>query len=343
MYLNPIAFISRFFVSRFVMLISVPAVFRVIAPAGFTTISFLVKSVGLIPVLRCLLVFKKFLKNMVGKSNFNAAAVLVAQATLEEMLRSANVNPLVSRVFIDYIAPYLKDFIEYQSFVTKWFWWFFTGVTLTAVRRLLFYGLKSCLGLLLGSVGVLLNDSLSSIPFLKEWALYFVEGFENLTDFKILKSHTDVVITPNNLEDEIQGYNWFTIAGLALIGLVASFLLFCATDYYAHESIKELPVLGRVSDSMHGVWDSITNWYHNWGKGPAGPDAPEAMSRSNSGGSNSSTSSVSSTGTVRPNPPTPPFLNNPRGLETWTVKILPTVPWPHPWTKWTHLTHKFLF
>ena len=115
------------------------------------------------------------------------------------------------------------------------------------------------MGLLLGSVGVLLNESLSAIPFLKERAIYFVEGFEKLTDLKVLKSQTAEVITPNNFADEFEGYNWFNIAGLAVIGVVGSVLLLCVADYYAHDTVKDLPVLGNLVNSMHGVWDSITN------------------------------------------------------------------------------------
>lgn len=112
---------------------------------------------------------------------------------------------------------------------------------------------------MLGSVGVLLNESLSAIPFLKESAIYFVEGFEKLTDFKVLKSQTAEVINPNNFEGEFEGYNWFNIAGLAMIGVVASVLLLCVADYYAYDTVKDLPVLGNLVNSMHGVWDSITN------------------------------------------------------------------------------------
>lgn len=317
MYLNPLTFISKFFIRRMIILLHVPEVFQTIAPAGFTILATLVKTVGITPVLRCLLVFNKFLKSSVANIPMGTVTgTILAVSTLENMLRVADINPLVSRSFIDFILPYIKEFVDFRAIIIKWMWWFFTGVTFTAARKLVFYGIKSCLGLLLGSVGVLLNESLSAIPLLKDWSIYFVEFFEKVTDLKVLKSQTADIITPNNVDGELEGYSWFAIAGLAMFGVAASVLLLFVADYFAHDTVKDLPVLGNVVDSIHGVWNSITNWYNNWAHGPSHPDAPDTISRSNSGSSTSSSHTArpgdqspitAPTSPVSPpSPPTPP-------------------------------------
>lgn len=342
MYLNPLSFLARFFVKRLVSLLNVPGVFKTIAPAGFTVLATLVRTVGIFPVLRCLIVFNKFLKNSLAKLPVGSLTErLIAISLLEELLRSANINPLVSRSFIDFIRPHFKEFVDFRPIIIKWMWWFFTAVTFTAARKFIFYGIKSCLGLLLGSVGVLLNESLSAIPFLKESAIYFVEGFEKLTDFKVLKSQTAEVINPNNFEGEFEGYNWFNIAGLAMIGVVASVLLLCVADYYAYDTVKDLPVLGNLVNSMHGVWDSITNWYHNWANGATAPDGADPMSRSNSTGSYNTArpgdhSPVTAPSSPRaphspPTPPTtPPLPEQPSGFDVVNAKEFSNRPMSPP-------------
>ena len=38
-----------------------------------------------------------------------------------------------------------------------------------------------------------------------------------------------------------------------MFGVAASVLLLFVADYFAHDTVKDLPVLGNVVDSIHGV------------------------------------------------------------------------------------------
>ena len=175
----------------------------------------------------------------------------------------------------------------------------------TVLKPIIKYTFKFTAALILGSLGVIWHESLSSISYLRDFSFNILDYIEHHTNFKFPKVDKDLVPTKetinpihvSNIEvtnDTIQEVNntatLFTICSILLIGVVGAVSLIVVSDYYAHETVKDIPVINTVSDSVHSIWNSISNFYHsinfNQSDNPgSGSNLPDAISRVSSGDS----------------------------------------------------------
>ena len=115
--------------------------------------------------------------------------------------------------------------------------------------------------MVLGSVGILFNDGLSSIPFLHDFSSAI---FSYLEDFNLF-SHSKVeeVITELPVEDHNgTGYTISTIA-VFIAGVAITFCVLLAVDYYDPELMSKIPMVNNAMENVHSIWEAVTNYFNS--------------------------------------------------------------------------------
>ena len=295
--MNPVQFIAstsiKFLIKRFALPETLLGLFTVL----FHTSYKLIRTQGIYSVFRVLVDIKNFIGSYEGTPN-NALPRLI------QILNERH-SPFIATKFINELAPILHKCLPVGTSVYVIFNYFLVGLFTTVLKPIIKYTFKFTAALILGSLGVIWHESLSSISYLRDFSLNILDYIEHHTNFKFPKVDKDLVPTKetinpihvSNIEvtnDTIQEVNntatLFTICSILLIGVVGAVSLIVVSDYYAHETVKDIPVINTVSDSIHSIWNSISNFYHsinfNQSDNPgSGSNLPDAISRVSSGDS----------------------------------------------------------
>lgn len=172
MLLNPIQRISIFFIKKLAKHFNAPGVFIVLFKFLYSTTPALISSVGLIPVIRVLWSFRRFITQ--GYNNINNLQILYPY-----------LNSYVINTLIQPITPIIKKCLKYPDIFKNFFNYYLILISFRIIKPLFIKLIKWCLGLILTSIGVLWNESFQSISILKDLSF-------NIIDF--LESHTNIHI-----------------------------------------------------------------------------------------------------------------------------------------------------
>ena len=94
----------------------------------------------------------------------------------------------------------------------------------------------------------------------------------------------------NELPTDVQNTgSLLALLGVVLIGIVGAVSVIVVADYFAHETVQNIPVINTISDIVLVIWntayDSLTNYFNNGPRPDTGRIKPESISISSSGGS----------------------------------------------------------
>lgn len=143
------------------------------------------------------------------------------------------------------------------------------------------------------SVGILWNETLSSIKILKDFALFTKDTLEIYFNLKIPfvsneKINIEVVKNLNirkNIIKEIEidnTSNWFNILGLITLGIIGTFTIIIIGDILQPEITSQIPYIRYILDP---IYETIVNWFYPYTPkgGDSSPILPDVISRSSSG------------------------------------------------------------
>lgn len=294
--MNPVQFLSSIVIKMLIKRFNLPNTLLSLFTVLYHTSYKLIRSHGIYQVFKLLFDIKKF----VGSYRGDPAIAYVA---LRQFLGNRH-SPVLIHSFLSEIIPYLSSCLPVEGTVYVLFNYFFVGLFTTVLKPVIKYSFKVSLGLILGSLGIVWNESLSSISYLKEFSVYILDTIESYSNFRFpklnLPSHTTTVsvqdfnkpkintipvdFTPEDSEYE-SGVNKtsyiFSFLGVALLGITASIGILMITDHYAHETVQNIPLLHTITDSVYSIWDSVTNYFSTNVKVDSKDSAgiPDAISR----------------------------------------------------------------
>lgn len=294
--MNPVQFLSSIVIKMLIKRFNLPNTLLSLFTVLYHTSYKLIRSHGIYQVFKLLFDIKKF----VGSYRGDPAIAYVA---LRQFLGNRH-SPVLIHSFLSEIIPYLSSCLPVEGTVYVLFNYFFVGLFTTVLKPVIKYSFKVSLGLILGSLGIVWNESLSSISYLKEFSVYILDTIESYSNFRFpklnLPSHTTTVsvqdfnkpkintipvdFTPEDSEYE-SGVNktsyFFSFLGVALLGITASIGILMITDHYAHETVQNIPLLHTITDSVYIIWDSVTNYFSTNVKVDSNDSAgiPDAISR----------------------------------------------------------------
>ena len=280
--MNPVQFLASHAIKILIRRFNLPNTLLSLFTVLYHTSYRLIRSHGIYQVFKLLFDIKKF----VGTYRGDPATAYVA---LREFLGDRH-SPLLIHSFIREIIPYLHSCLPVDGTVYVVFNYFFVGLFTTVLKPVIKYSFKVSLGLILGSLGIIWNESLSSITYLKDFSVYILDTIESYSNFRFpkinLPSHTTTVsvqdfskpkITTNTIpvdftpvpegldSDYESGVNKtsyiFSFLGVALLGITASIGILIITDHYAHETVQNVPLLHTITESVYSIWDSVTNYF----------------------------------------------------------------------------------
>lgn len=283
----------------------------------------LARTNGALPTIRVLWQLRRLLRN----------PELITFSNIQEALNRANVNQDIAAYLIERIGDDFQSCFRFNGVrrpINRLFSLFFTmfipyglsTVSLWAIRPLLYWSTRLGLGLISATVGVLWNESLNSISYLRDFAFYIKDSIESHSDFVIpaptdSDSHIPTSHQSSTHPDPSQmsvragsepsqmpkdESTWLFVTGIVLMTVTVVFAGICIADYFYPEAVSNTPVIGGMFDSIHNIWDTVKSIFiSQQGGGAPEPDpiAPgsfepaEPISRSSSG------SSTDSNGTVK--------------------------------------------
>lgn len=280
-----------------------------------------VRNVGLAPTVRVLLALRRVISTGSTPEIFGL--------TQQSPNLSSVLNSIALQTILESTVPHWTTILKHNRIGFGLVYDFFLfGFSCFLVKPLSFIIVRVLGGMILGSIGISLNDSLNCLSYLRDFSNYILGKLEFYTNFRIpsntvhvrristveplellqdnkipvvdkiesVNSKSDSVVTSEKVADT--GSALF-ILGTILAGLGGVVVVLLTVDHLNHDLLANTPVVSQVLDSIHIAWDSILNLFSSRGTG-GDPDPvingvditdfdPNAISRSNSSGSSIAT------------------------------------------------------
>lgn len=138
----------------------------------YSTTPALITTVGIIPVVRVLFNFRRFISQ--GYNNINNLQII-----------SPYLNSYVINALIQPITPLLKECIKYPDIFKRNLNYYYILISFSFIKPIIFKIIKWSIGLLLTSIGILWNESLQGISVLKDLSLNIIELLESHSKINI--------------------------------------------------------------------------------------------------------------------------------------------------------------
>ena len=308
--LNPIQFIANTTIKFLIKRFNVNQVAFSLINILYHAAKSLVGSVDIFPTIRILRDVRKFLTTFEGRPT-------AAHFELRNFL-SARHNPYLVETICHKLIPVISLCFPKTSGMLFIYDFFLVGFFTTILKPITKYLVKTSLGLVLSATGILWNETLSSISYLKDFSLYIIETLESHSSFRIPRFNNEIITdnvpargptvdthtTPvhnvpvdfTDMDPDIQNTGaLFSFLGVLLIGVVTVISVIVIADHLAPDTIQNIPVINTISNSVHvgfnGIYDTIANLFSGGPGTPPGTgdniNGPrvEVISRSSSGGS----------------------------------------------------------
>ena len=157
------------------------------------------------------------------------------------------------------------------------------GIILSSFSSITYKVLGFTAGLICTSLGIVTNQTLCAVPFLKYLGMEVLDFFADHFNFKFFRSVSDEVIGnsprgepvvsihPTDYNDgKINPYMYIGIILLGLVGITASLVV---ADKMNHDFISHIP---GVSSYVEYINSSLNNIFQYFTSKPTGPTAPSA-------------------------------------------------------------------
>ena len=310
--LNPIQFIANTTIKFLIKRFNVNQVAFSLINILYHAAKSLVGSVGIFPTIRILRDVRKFLTTFEGQP-------FAAHNELRDFLNNRH-TPYLVETICHKLIPVLSFCFPKTSGLLFIYDFFLVGFFTTVLKPITKYFIKTTLGLVLSATGILWNESLSSISYLKDFSLYVIETLESHTSFRVPRisrdfvdttlpsdqgikdargpehNHHNIPVDFTDVDPDIQNTGaLLSFLGVLLIGVLVSVSVIIIADHLAPDTIQSIPVVNTISDSVHVAFNTVYESFSNLFSG--GPGTPpgtgdningprvEVISRSSSGGS----------------------------------------------------------
>ena len=229
-------------------------------------------------------------------------------------------------MFLFYIViPHWSDCIAYPKIFKGLFdiFIFFNFLGIFSFSfRIINYIFKLSIGTLLSTIGILWNENLLAISYLRDFAMFIKDYVDYYFNFKIPKLSTIKVLNSNIDDKDLDNYTTIlSFLGLLILGIGGATGMLCLAYCYIPETIGNIPYIGSVVELINTNIYSIYDYF--WGSSSNVNTTtvnnsstnnttmmpfPEAISRTSSGSSSGSSGSSITIRDIRNI--TPPFTRS---------------------------------
>lgn len=271
--------LSRFILLKIIQFIKVDTVFHILFKSMFSNIPFLIRNLGIIPVTMGIWHLYKFL-------------ILGLKVKEFPLLILNKLNPIFVKTITESIAPYWDICLKTNKpLFINLFRVFLGFLSLGIFRPIIFNIFKYTAGLFSVSIGIALNEALSSIKFLK-WISNYTLSFlpinfnEWLTAFKNIK--TSVGGLPNSINPRLSSSfgnmketalsnnpmtpnvdnvtindtgSFLSTIGFIIMGFGVVIAVILTGDYIAPSTIRWIPGMEMILNHLYSTGDYILSWF----------------------------------------------------------------------------------
>ena len=347
---NPVQFLSHYALRKSIAYLGLNRQFFNLLTGIFGLAKTLYLQFGLGPTMRAL---------------FNIRDIFRRDVNIVRVILDNNpyLNPYIVLQLINLIVPYRRMLIQAIETLTPVRLFFllctyFTGIGFTLCRPLMLYIFRFAGFVVFGSITVLWNEFLSSIPLLKSMALFFTDFLLDQFNLLIPKNvdfNKENLPNKENMNHESYFFSALTLVLLSVAAVTIGSMFFA--EWYNPEYYHSLPVIGDVPNYLRsgyngttnfisGCYHSTTNYISNWWYGNPAGDAgnlPGAESNASTPTdielkdirTSTATDSISrsSSGSSTVKAPTPRRILSSTPLDSDSIITPPVTPEPkvNPW------------
>lgn len=261
----------------------IPLIIPVVS-AIFQLPRLLFKAIGILPTFKVL--------NTIRQCLVNPIKIITIKSVLEAILNSTNklTKPQI-KLLLETLNPVLDEMIklpETYAKVFKYFQYFLMFSSIGPFFRVAYlYTLRTSLGLLFSSIGIVWNESLSAITTLRDISFWVLSTFESFSGISIPRGVPTEIIPDSKPETVEDLYNhsefnkaagFFEIVGMICMGVIVTGTTLIIFDHYHPDTFQNIPYINGFLDMVHNLWS------------PLHPTVPDAVQP--------------------PNPPAPPVVPN---------------------------------
>ena len=237
---------------------TLPIVIRVFSSL-FTTTFCLIGTVGFIPTLRVLLLYRSFINRGI--------------INLEQGLKNLNIplNPVIINTIKNVLLPYWPDLMKYAIGFSRIFNIFLFTISLGIFKpftKAILFSIRTTVGTIVSAIGILWSDELQSITILKDFACFVKGNIENYgIKIPTLSQVKEEVVEVDNLDITQEGVRWLNVIGLVVLGIAGVVAILCISDIYSPDTIKQVPVVGDiggiVNSYLSAAFSSVTEFFNS--------------------------------------------------------------------------------
>lgn len=200
---------------------------------------------------------------------------LYSPSSVNRIFRSlnlTNLNPFVQENIRRTVFTCLRDCLRYSRPVNQMFYILLTSIIFKSVKIFTYFIFKYFIGIVLFSLGIFWNDSLSGFTVLKKFSNFIIGFVESYFSFNFPRTGVNATsnyITSNlKLEPEVQidpkNYSYIpTTLGLILLGSVGLILGVVLLDNSYPEIFDNIPVVHTASEQIINAFDLIYSTIKN--------------------------------------------------------------------------------
>ena len=113
--------------------------------------------------------------------------------------------------------------------------------------------MKSSFGILLSSIGILWNETLSGIGILKELSLYVINLFEYFSGLHIPRIDNDIKKDSGII---------LSIAGFIITGVTVTIIGIFVFDFFYPEAVSKVPYVNTFVETVHSFFANIYSYIY---------------------------------------------------------------------------------
>lgn len=215
----------------------------------FTLSKALISTLGILPGLALLNKIRTFI--------LSPEAIVTLNTGLTTILGATTLTKTQIKSILKSVTPLLTNCLEFPKQMARGFTvlkYFILLSTLSPLLRLL---LRTSIGFILSSIGIVWNDGIVNNVALKGLAEYILTSFEYLTGFTIPRfQEIDDVVA----EEVVTKNSYFlSYLGIAILGIVGTCVGIGIIEYYIPNTFQNVPVVGDVIDFVKDIKDIWIN------------------------------------------------------------------------------------
>ena len=217
----------------------------------FTLSRGLIATIGILPGLALLNRIRTFI--------LSPEAIVTLNTGLTTILGATTLTKTQIKSILKSVTPLLTNCLEFPKQLARGFTvlkYFLLLSTLGPLFRLM---LRTSIGFLFSSIGIVWNDGIINNAALKSLAEYFLTSFEYISGFTIPRFQEIIEEEVAAEEAVVKNSYFLSYLGIAILGIVGTCVGIGIVEYYIPNTFENVPVVGSTIDFIKDIYSMWMN------------------------------------------------------------------------------------